>query len=282
MKKNFLKYSVFLCISVLLYGCTINSYDETDLSDLSVGQEIEEYGKQMGKTLQIIVTQMNKNGDDFSNLTSIKTAIIKYHPQNMFARPISIEEFDESLQRKPLLTPVQLDFLRKIDEIQAKSRSANEFMLHLKGIIKEIQTTVPEIQQKNLLKMTASLYYLIKEMDLLLKEGLMPVDLNQPLFIRLKSDGEVNGFWSSLWAGACVIASNVGSTTLYALEGLAFASGVTLALVGSCLLLSGDTKRMTLQECIDFYADHCVSGPCGDCLHYCRAQGILDGRCKYK
>jgi hypothetical protein len=52
--------------------------------------------------------------------------------------------------------------------------------------MEEIQATVPEIQQRNLLKMTAALYHLVKETDLLQKEGLMPVDLEQFQRIRLR------------------------------------------------------------------------------------------------
>jgi hypothetical protein len=114
--------------------------------------------------------------------------------------------------------------MEKIREAQSLSRTADEFMLSLKEIIKEIQATVPEIQQRNLLKATVALYYITKEIDLLLKEGLMPVDLKQLQHIRLRSENETE----NIWAGACVIASDIGPAILSALESMAAAAGSTL------------------------------------------------------
>jgi hypothetical protein len=266
----------------LMQSCRneIDIYDDTDLSNVSIDPEAEEFGRQMADNLRYVVTCMNKNGDDFSDLAKIKAAILKYYPQHDPVQSLNIEGFENAGRKKYHYTPVQLTFLEKIKDAQVKSRTANEFMLSLKKIIKEIQATVPEIQQRNLLKSTVALYYLTKETDLLLKEGLIPVNLKHPQHIRLRSDAE--GFWASLWAGACVATDVVGAELLATLEGMAFAAGVAITIVGACLLLTGDTDNiLSVDECIDFYADHCISGPCGDCLHYCRVQGKIDSRCTY-
>ena len=119
----------------------------------------------MAASLRHVATQMNKNCDDFGDLEKIKAAIAKYLPQDAQAQPLSTEELDGMLQEKYQLTPVQAAFLEKIQEAQAESRTANEFMQRLKEIMEEVQATVPAIQQRNLLKTAAALYYLTREID---------------------------------------------------------------------------------------------------------------------
>jgi hypothetical protein len=277
--KKILKYSMFIWIGILLFGCTVDSYDETgilNLSDVSAGREAEEYGRQMGDNLRYVVTQMNKNGDDFGDLTKVKTAIVKYMSQYTHDKSLSVEDLDNTLHGRRHLTPVQLFFLEKIREAQGKSRTANEFMQSLKEIIGEIQATVPEIQQRNLLKATVALYYLVKETDALLKEGLMPVDLKRPQHIRLRSGGESEGYWAALLAGTCVIASDIGAGLLAALETLAAAAGSCLLVVAGCLLLTGDTE----QEGTNAYCQkkflNCYSpiwDGCAICLQFCQGNG---------
>lgn len=280
--KKISSYTVILLVGFLLFGCTADSYDEMDItgiSDTSIKEDAEKFGKQMAGNLRYVVTQMNKNGDDFDDLTKVKTVVAKYVSQYTNTPSISVEELDGIVRDKYYLTPVQLVFLEKINDAQAKSHTANEFMQYLKKIIEEIQATVPEIQQRNLLKMTVAMYYLTKEIDSLLKEGLMPVDLKQPQHIRLRSDTE--GFWASLWAGACVATSAVGAELLAALEGMAFAAGVTITIVGACLLLTGDTDNMLSDAECEAMATACVNNPwkyvngewvrkeCSNCRWYC-------------
>jgi hypothetical protein len=274
MKKIF-NYSIFVWISILLLGCSTDSYDEAGLSDIPAGREAEEFGKQLGDNLRLVVTQMNKNGDDFGDLAKIKTAIVKYMPQQTHVKSISVEDLDRTLQGGYHFTPVQITFLEKIREAQSKSNSANELMQHLKEIIKEIQATVPEIQQRNLLKMTVALFYITKEMDSLLKEGLMPVDMKQPQHIRLRSGSESNGYWAALWAGTCVVASDVGAAILAGLEVIAAAAGYCLLIVGACLLLTGDTDQTGGAYCQRKF-ENCYSpipDGCGICLQFCQTQG---------
>ncbi|MDR2774094.1 MAG: hypothetical protein LBC19_05020 [Tannerella sp.] len=283
MKKIF-NYSIFVWISILLLGCSTDSYDETGLSDIPAGREAEEFGKQLGDNLRFVVTQMNKNGDDFGDLAKIKTAIVKYLPQQTRVKSISVEDLDRTLQRGYRFTPVQITFLEKIREAQSKSSSADEFMQHLKEIIKEIQATVPEIQQRNLLKMTVALFYITKEMDSLLKEGLMPVDLKQPQYIRLRSGSESDGYWAALWAGVCVSASDIGASVLAGLEVMASAAGYCLIAVAGCLLLTGDTEQSGERYCSKMYS-RCMdkggsntyfyngSSQCNNCRVTCESQG---------
>ena len=262
------KISYYFLFSILLFGCTSDSF--RDIADITAENEAIVFGKQMAENLRIVVTQMNKNGDDFNDLATIKEAVINYHPQNATSKISSIEELDMSIRRKLPLTPIQQFYMEKINEAQSKSRTADEFMLHLKEIIKEIQTTVPEIQQRNLLKTTVALYYITKEIDLLLKEGLMPVNLDQPQLIRLKSGNESEGYWAALWAGVCVIASDVAPAILQVLEGFASIASATLLVVAGCLLLTADTEQdyaycqKRFSQCTSIIPDGCAI-----CLQYC-------------
>ena len=241
-----LSYILITGMSVLLFGCTVDSYDETGITGISgasIRKEAEAFGKQMADNLRHVVTQMHKNGDDFRDLAKIKTAVAKYVSQYANTPSLSVEELDGTLRDRHQLTPVQYVFIEKIRDAQAASRTAGEFMQYLKEITEEIQATVPEIQQRNLLKTTAALFYLTKEIDSLLKEGLMQVDLKQPRHIRLRSGSETDGYWAALWMGTCVIAGDIGAEVLAVLEGMASVAGVAILVVAGCLLLTGDTEQ---------------------------------------
>ncbi|MDR0368667.1 MAG: hypothetical protein LBH82_05955 [Bacteroidales bacterium] len=282
---KFFKYSIYIWISILLSGCSTDFYDEVGLSDISTEREAEEFGKQMGDNLRFVVTQMNKNGDDFGDQAKIKTAIVRYFSQQTHVKSISVEDLDRTLQGDYHFTPAQIIFLEKIREAQAKSSSANELMQYLKDIMKEIQATVPEIQQRNLLKMTIALYYITKEMDLLLKEGLMPVNLKQPQHIRLRSGGESSGFWATLLGGMCISVSDIGAAILADLEVLAASAGYCLVAAAGvvCLLFTaGDTPvdRLSDADC-ESLTLACINNPwkyvngervrkeCSVCRQYC-------------
>jgi hypothetical protein len=129
------------------------------------------------------------------------------------------------------------------------------------------------------------MFYITKEMDSLLKEGLMPVDMKQPQYIRLRSGSESNGYWAALLAGVCVSASDIGAAVLAGLEVMATAAGYCLLAVAGCLLLTGDTEinSLSFSECLDLY-DACQTkgGPntipqgsmseCGYCFNICKEQ----------
>jgi hypothetical protein len=179
-------------------------------------------------------------------------------------KPLSVEDIDLEMEKRSLylsdLIPVQIAFMSKIEEARASSKSAKEFLTHLKNIINEIQTTVPEIQQRNLIIPTVALYHITKEIDALTKEGLMPIDLSKPQFIRLRSGGE--SIWGSVWNGVCTGASYAWMGLVYVGEQVVTIAGYTynaskyvlggsIALViGGCLLLQGDTGF-----CTDRYVD---------------------------
>jgi hypothetical protein len=153
-----------------------------------VSTETEEYGKQFAENLRFVVTQMHNNTDDFSNMENIKSAVTKYLSVNMSgsgSKSISVEDVDKALETRAQyvtnLTPLQIAFREKIDEARVSSRSSKEFLGHLNIIMREIKNTVPEIQQRNLLKATATLYYVVKELDALIEDGLMPVNINNSL-----------------------------------------------------------------------------------------------------
>ena len=271
-------FAGIVTLVVFMQGCSKEDdiYGDADLSTISINRESEEFGRQMASNLRHVVTLMNNNGDDFSDLTKIKASVLKYYPQHMPVQSLNGEGFDIMNRGKYHYTPVQMIFLEKIKNAQTKSCTAQEFMQHLKEIINEIQATVPKIQQRNLLKATTALYYLTKETDLLLKEGLIPVNLKQPQHIRLRSgNNEANTFWASLWAGACVMTDAVGAELLAILEGMASVAGASLMVLGSCLLLTGDTENSGEAYCLKKF-EQCYSpipDGCGICLQFCRVQG---------
>ena len=266
---------IIASLGIFLQSCSQDDGSSINLSNVSIKQEAEEFGKQLANNLRYVVTQMNKNGDDFNDLAKIKTAVSKYYPQNSLNKPIEIEDFDNIGQGTYHFTPVQLFFLKKIREAQTKSCTVDEYLVNLKEIITEIQETVPEIQQQNLLKTTMAIYYLTKEMTLLQKEGLMPVNLKNPQYIRLRSGNETDNFWAALWLGTCVVVTDVGEAVFAALEGIASAAGYAVIIVGACLLFTSDTPQPKPENCQERFVSCTSSIPdgCSICLQFCLAQG---------
>jgi hypothetical protein len=123
----------------------------------------------------------------------------------------------------------------------------------------------------------------------------MPVDLAQAQHIRLRSGSENSSSkLAAFWAGAALPISGIGAVLLAELTAAAATVGGYVPIVAGYLTLAGvvvvagavitgDTRsRISIDKCIDYFAYRCISGPCGDCLHYCRAQGRIDTRCRYK
>jgi hypothetical protein len=264
----------------------------------NVSEEAEKYGKQVAENLRYVVTQMHNNKENFNDMESIKSAVAKHVPVNMHgsvAKSLSVADIDKTMEKRSMyrLTPVQTTFMEKIEEARASSLSVKEFLTRLKSITNEIKTTVPEIQQRNLIRATVTLYYVTKELNALIEEGLMPVDLTKPQFIRLRSGGE--GFWSSAWNSVCAAPSLLWVGMVYVGEGLTYAGEVILT--AGEIVIASDLAFILIacslfQSDADFCADHyesCINkgGPntypnsggqygqtkCDQCRSFCMSHG---------
>jgi hypothetical protein len=94
---------------------------------------------------------------------------------------------------------------------------------------------------------------------------------------------ESNGYWAALWAGACVIASDVGAAILAELEVMAVTAEYCLAVAAGCLLLTADTDvycQNKYNACMETpLGDNGTRGGstmCGKCLEFCLAQGYWE------
>jgi hypothetical protein len=170
---------------------------------------------------------------------------------------------------------------------QAQSNTTNEFLSRLEDIMAEIKETVPEIQQRNLLKVTATMYYLAKETDLLLKEGVLPVNWQYVRPIRLRSGSEHgNNSLAGLGDLALYCPNWLNVIWSVALSeptpyGEAIATTITLGYAVYTIYCMATLSSTNNVDCSSKYSECINSGSmpswkCYDCLRYCQGQHVWD------
>lgn len=97
----------------------------------------------------------------------------------------------EIAERKQQLTDIQIQFVERIIKESEESKSHEELIRRLLVINKDIHSVVPNIQQERLCNVTSVLYYALKEIDVLEREGyVINGKINTLAGPRLKSFSE--------------------------------------------------------------------------------------------
>jgi hypothetical protein len=282
---------------------------DDDLYPLEVGQtnfpaHIKEYGETFANEFTQTVHNLNKMGVNYSDLDKSEASTKKVFNDWLNASP-NKKKSDVSINQMQIdpitfaekyrnLTNIQISFIERIIDEYSKSSSYDDLSGRLLKINEDIYAQVPAIQQDRLFHITSVLYYGMKEVQNIEKQGQMPFTPSTKPVMRLKSGNEDGGggFWGTcrqisayVWTLAVGEIYQIGATLEVVAEVTIAAAGlflVTLCAVG----LSGDTDWNV--RCAEKYAS-CMDGPygnpnsggwgytmCARCLEYCRAQHSWD------
>ena len=182
------------------------------------------------------------------------------------------DEFNASLQQ---FSKEQLRIFELIAKARSESDSYIAFSSKLADINDEIYRTIPQVEQEKLLYITSALYHGLKEINNLVRDGILPGnhergDVSFSSMVRLKS-GNVesnpdDGSWwdnpeslAGIWAIAIVEPTPIGEAVALVATGI----------IGSYLVI-------TSAECINKYVDcklYSSRSDCANCLHFCVVQG---------
>ena len=264
MKKNVFKIviaSLIIIGGLVFYSCQ-KTEEDTSLIEQDYSKEIAVAGENFAKQLRKIITekQFRRESLDFNRKIS----------KSLEIKNSSIEKFSTK----------QLTILSKIALAKQESKSYITFSNELSEINKEI-LNLPKTEQTDLLYITSILYYGLREINEMAKEGLItgaPEGKNISLTLaRLKrgliaanfenpENGDNNSWWdNNSWLGAVWGVALIEPTPI----GEAVAGAIT-GVVASYYVL-------TRAECIAKYVDcrnyDSYKKPCSDCLHYCIVQG---------
>ncbi|WP_455498179.1 hypothetical protein [Coprobacter sp.] len=297
---------LFYCLSlgVLLLGCSVED-DSIGLFNDNEPQfpsHIEKCGKELAKNIEQTVAILNKQGVDYSDADYSQEFYERFYTDWFGAVSIvtKSEKISNQSEIDPLvlvekyrnLTPVQRQFIKRIETEGSQSRSYEEFCTIIKKINQDIYNEVPKIEQERLLLMTSFLYYGLSKIYHLQTQGKMlitPQTNLQLAMVKTRSESGSGGFWQTcrkIYEATCsyvvgaVIATGEFVSSI-SLEAVVTGAG-TVMMYAVLLCLPGDTETVSRERCIDLYADKCISGPCDDCLHYCVSSGKIDPRCEYK
>lgn len=281
---------------IFIQGCSSDYvlWEEEIIEKTNFPKQSEELGKAVAKELKEMVKNLNAMGVDYSSMDNSTEFLAHFYKDLYKANPsmqkgkslydpfnIPPQEFYNMWSN---FTDIQIEFIELIIREYTESPSEEAYIVKLISINKDIYSLVPKIEQERLLNLTAVLYYGLSEIHSLEKQGQIPQTLyNELQYPRLRSNIE-NGDGSGgkcrmiraavweyvvgtiIWTGEIVVSSSVIAGS---------------ALLAFTLCFTGDTRPISVDECIRMYADRCVSGPCSDCLHYCRSSRKIDPRCTY-
>lgn len=287
--KNIICCTILLVVSFMIQSCSMEDSFlgsvKDDEGDFPL--HIEEYAKAVANEIHVTVQNLNNMRVDYSkadNSPAFKEQFYKdwYNAsQTMTKSGISMEQmkinptvFSDKIRN---LTSLQIEFIEKIIDECQKSKSNEDLLNRLISVTKEIRSSVPEIQQERLLRVTAVLYYCIIEINNLEKQGIMLVTpYNKYTRIKTRSEGgglgeRCRSFLATTWAIA------VGEPTF---AGEIVASVATVVVAGVLMYEVVVCRRKT-DFCESMYND-CVnngrlpSWQCYDCFRYCQSQNTWD------
>lgn len=301
---------LFYCLSlgVLLLGCSVKD-DSIGLFNDNEPQfpsHIEKCGKELAKNIEQTVAILNKQGVDYSDADYSQEFYERFYTDWLGAASI-ISKNQRSVIRPevdPLilvekyrnLTPVQRQFIKRIETEGSQSRSYEEFCTIIKKINQDIYNEVPKIEQERLLLMTSFLYYGLSKIYHLQTQGKMlitPQTNLQLAMVKTRSESGSGGFWQTC--------RKIFETTCSYVVGAVVATGevvtsISLEMVGGAMLyavllcLPGDTsaKEEIRKYCNDEFEKCQVPGSpwaqdngagfsmCRRCQEYCLSSGIWD------
>jgi hypothetical protein len=263
MKNKFLLLTAIM-VSVLFFQCQKNWIEtkKVEITEPNFPVEINGWGESFASNLNCAIVEANQN-------QLLKSANI-----SSFER-IANEKFEKFNSGLSKFSQKQLEILGEIAEARNKSKSYIAFSNRLSQINEEIYKTVPIEEQEKLFYITSALYHGLKEINKLVKDGILPGkaegdDVTLSSIVRLKSantesDPGSSSWWNdpnslaTVWAIAIAEPTPVGEAVATVLTGI----------VGSYLVI-------TRADCISEYV-YCKTFTsktnCGDCLHYCIVQG---------
>ncbi len=208
--KTIFYYAVLFSFLFFMQGCSSDGdiWSENSTGQTNFPKQSEEYGKAVAKEIRETVYNLNKMGVDYSRMDKSRlkeqfykdldqaSPILKKSGKSISEMQMSIEEFADEFRS---LTAIQLEYIARIDKEYKESLSIQDFLGRLISINKDIYLTVPEIEQERLFNTTAILFYGLKELQEMEKQGQMfPTSYNIMSFPRLKAGSESGGgFWGS-------------------------------------------------------------------------------------
>ena len=288
---------ILLCLitQVLFTQCSNDSPNSNRFStdeSITFSEESDDIGRGFAQQIRSIVTTMDE--EEFYRCTSqqqieelaLESGVYKLN-KSMYNSSFTI---DGVLRRIESLTFGQREMLNKILQCKQKSKSKDEFLQSLLDLKGETMRSLSEIEQKRILNVLSILYYGCKVLDELMNEGYFSRSNNSVYFPikRTKSgvEGETPGDIQS-WCASSISVVWLAAVAEPTPFGELVATGATVVWAGVLLYefivkCTEHSSKLTRDECIDLYSDHCVSGPCDVCLQYCITQGVKDSRCTYK
>lgn len=291
MKKVLLPLlTVILCI-VILSRCSVNDdfLNAESVQKTNFPAHVEVYGETFAKELRQSINNLNTMGVDYSDADKTPEFRERFYKDWCSSHPtlrnsnlsmdqigLTPEEFIEGYRN---LTSTQIKFINRIIDEGQKTASYSDLFNLLIDINKDIYAEVPKIEQERLLYTTAVLYYGLKEIQNLEKQGQMLLTPSNKVSVPLlKTSSESGGsfgetckkFLAVTWTIA------IGEPTP---AGEIVASVITVV-VGGYILYEVITCTLNAADCIKKF-DECVSSgmaswKCTDCLRYCQAQQKWD------
>lgn len=300
---------LFYCLSlgVLLLGCSVKD-DSIGLFNDNEPQfpsHIEKCGKELAKNIEQTVAILNKQGVDYSDADYSQEFYERFYTDWLGAASI-ISKNQRSVIRPevdPLilvekyrnLTPVQRQFIKRIETEGSQSRSYEEFCTIIKKINQDIYNEVPKIEQERLLLMTSFLYYGLSKIYHLQTQGKMlitPQTNLQLAMVKTRSESGSGGFWQTcrkIYEATCsyVVGAVVATGEVVTSISLEMVGGAMLYAVLLCL--PGDTDKREVcrekyEDCIEFNKSWGKIGSgsdpgesmCESCRKFCMGTGIWD------
>lgn len=263
MKNKFILLTVIM-VSFLFNQCQ-KDWIETpkeEIKEAYFPQEIQVWG-------ETFASNMNCATIEAKQKKMLKSADV-FLQENTSA--IKIQHFNESLSS---FSKKQLEILELIAEAKSKSDSYIAFSNRLVQINEEIYKTIPKAEQEKLLYITSALYYGLKEINNLVRDGIIPGnheggDVSLSTMVRLKSaavedDPDEGSWWNDPSSLAGIWAIAIAEPTPI---------GEAVALVATGII--GSYYVLTRADCINEYVNcklYTSNTNCSDCLHYCIVKG---------
>lgn len=317
---------LFFCLllSPLFCACT-SDYEiiENNLSkeqeEVIFTEEADTYGKAVANEIQNFAKSTSfrelkniHNYKEFSELSFRKAIKTREETPNKELSKRRKSEEEKLFYSFTQLSHNQLNILLAVDKAWKESKTYNLFLMQLLSIKDQIKE-LPLIEQKRMEYFVSAIYFGIKEISELRKNGyLYPVSKRYIKRLQTSSEStntEVTGPSSGNIESWCK--ADIGKVWLIAAAeptaiGELIATGVTIT-AGTYILYEflvrcfdkeekeeekekekeeEQEEGLTKEECINYYV-RCVErnkknkAHCDDCLRFCDTQHKLDPRCTY-
>ena len=299
-----MKHVLFLISCIMFVAC--DSFEDTSFlkedEKNNFPKEIADFGKTLAKEFRQTIYNLNKQGVNYLDVENTVEFRNRFYSDwcraNSCVEKNGLSINDLQLSHEVLremyqnLTDIQIKFINCVIEEGKHCRTADDFLIKLLEINADIYLQVPQIEQERLLFITAGLYYLINEIQLLEQQGqMLAVPCNNIPILKTRSEsGESGGFWNSCRQFVSDIALIIG-TELMTGEIVSFVTriaGAAAFTITVCLSLPGDTDYK--MYCTDMYVKCVNSGGewsfpnsggygrsmCDACREYCISQHVWD------